>query len=51
MGRKADTALQKLIDKRRRKACERALAVGLAIYAEKPAHFETRLQHYFERWS
>jgi CHAD domain-containing protein len=51
MGRKADSALQKLIDKRRRKLRKRALAVGLPIYAEKPAQFEARLRHYFQRWS
>jgi hypothetical protein len=51
MGRKADSALQKLIDKRRRKRRKRALAVGLPIYAEKSAQFEARLRHYFQRWS
>ncbi|HYX73802.1 MAG TPA: CHAD domain-containing protein [Steroidobacteraceae bacterium] len=51
LGRKADSALQKLIDKRRRKMRKRALAVGLPIYAEKPGHFESRLRHYFREWS
>jgi CHAD domain-containing protein len=51
IGRQADSALQKLIDKRRRKLRKRALAVGLPIYAEKPADFERRLRHYFRRWS
>jgi CHAD domain-containing protein len=51
LGRKADSALQKLIDKRRRKMRKRALAVGLPIYAEKPGHFETRLRTYFREWS
>jgi len=51
LGRKADSTLQKLIDKRRRKMRKRALSVGLPIYAEKPGHFETRLRHYFREWS
>ena len=51
LGRKADSALQKLIDKRRHKMRRRALSVGLPIYAEKPGHFETRLRHYFGEWS
>jgi hypothetical protein len=51
LGRKTDCALQKAIDKRRRKMRKRALAVGLPIYAEKPGHFETRLRHDFRRWS
>jgi hypothetical protein len=50
VGRKADSALQKLIKKRRRKLRKRALAVGLPFYAEKPAHFQTRLRQYFRRW-
>ena len=51
MGRKAGSALQKLIGKRRRKMRKCALAVGLPIYAEKPGDFETRLRHYFREWS
>lgn len=51
MGRKAQSALQKQIDKRRRKMRKRALAVGLPIYAEKPGQFESRLRGYFRRWS
>jgi CHAD domain-containing protein len=51
VGRKADSALQKVIKKRRRKLCKRALAVGLPIYAEKPGHFQTRLLQYFQQWS
>jgi CHAD domain-containing protein len=51
LGRKADSALQKKIEQRRRKMCERALSVGLPIYAEKPARFEKRLRRYFKHWS
>jgi CHAD domain-containing protein len=51
LGRKADSALQKLIDKGRRKDAQACPAVGLPIYAEKPGHFETRLRHYFRAWS
>lgn len=51
LGRKADCALQKIIDKRRRKMCRRALSVGLPLYTEKPAHFESRLRRYFRRFS
>jgi CHAD domain-containing protein len=51
LGRKADSTLQKKIEQRRRKMCKRALAVGLPIYAEKPARFEKRLRGYFRRWS
>ncbi|HEY6825031.1 MAG TPA: CHAD domain-containing protein [Steroidobacteraceae bacterium] len=51
LGRKTDCALQKVIEKRRRKMRKRAFAVGLPIYAEKPGHFELRLRHYFRRWS
>ena len=36
VGRKADSALQKLIKKRRRKLCKRALAVGLPSTRRSP---------------
>ncbi len=51
LGRKAHAALQKRIGKRRRKKCERALSLGLPIYAEKPTHFERRLRRYIREWS
>ncbi len=51
MGREAHAALRKRIEKRRRKKCERALRVGLLVYAEKPAHFAKRLRRYVRRWS
>jgi hypothetical protein len=51
VGRQADSALQKLIKKRRRKLCKCALAVGLPIYADKPGHFQKRLLQYFQQWS
>ena len=51
LGRKAQAALQKRIDRKRRALCKRALRVGLPLYAEKPAHFSARLKHYFREWS
>jgi CHAD domain-containing protein len=47
---KTNQKLQRLIDKRRRKLRKRALRVGLPLYAEKPAHFEARLQRYLREW-
>ncbi len=49
LGREAHAALQKRIDKRRRKMRKRALAVGLRLYAEKPRHFESRVRGYARR--
>jgi CHAD domain-containing protein len=47
---KTNHRLQRLIDKRRRKLRKRALRIGLPLYAEKPAHFEARLQRYLREW-
>ena len=47
--RKAQRSLQSLIRKRRRKLRQRAISLGVALYAEKPAHFEARLRRYFRQ--
>lgn len=49
--RKAGRSLQSLIRKRRRKLRQRALSLGVPLYAEKPAHFEARLRRYFRQWT
>jgi len=49
--RKAERSLKKLIEKRRRKLRKGAISVGLPVYSEKPADFETRLRRYFQQWT
>lgn len=51
IARKTDDRLQHAISKKRRKLRKRALAVGLPLYAEKPARFETRLRRYLRQWA
>ena len=48
---KAKRSLKKRIEKRRRKLRKRAISVGLPLYSEKPADFETRLRRYFRQWT
>jgi len=50
IGRGAGGALQKVIASKRRKLRQRALEVGLPLYAEKPRHFAARLRRYFQEW-